>query len=79
MRAKSGLIKVNGKRPADPNNNIPGTGVGFMPQVIRIFNLNLIFIFEDFSKILFFLLIKSKFSVTLYEWVRNWHSIKSLH
>ena len=38
MRPKSGLIKVNGKPPGDPNNNIPG--VGFMPQVIKIFNFN---------------------------------------
>jgi len=35
----SGTIKVNGRKPNDPLNNIPGIGVGFMPQVNQT-NLN---------------------------------------
>ena len=36
--AKSGSIEVNGRKPNDPRNYIPGYGVGFQPQVdITIF------------------------------------------
>ncbi|CAG2100651.1 unnamed protein product [Medioppia subpectinata] len=38
LKPKSGKIKINGTKPSDPSNNIPGIGVGFMPQELALFH-----------------------------------------
>ncbi|CAG2179399.1 unnamed protein product [Oppiella nova] len=37
IKPKSGTIKINGKPPGSSANNIPGIGVGFMPQELALF------------------------------------------
>jgi hypothetical protein len=36
MKPLSGTVKLMGKKPGDRSVNIPGIGVGFMPQVSHL-------------------------------------------